>query len=64
MKSITKRSYWPLILQALFYLYFIVCYIVNLVQFFNCDFASPYKEEIIHGVGVLTYFAAGVTVWF
>lgn len=46
------------------YAYFIVCWIVNLVQFIQCDFEPSYKDEIIKGIGVLCPPIAGVTVWF
>lgn len=39
----------PIILAAVF-----LCgYISNVVKFVNCDFSSPYKAELIRGVGVL-----------
>ncbi len=41
--------------------YMVICWIVNLIQFFSCDFESPYKKEIIKGIG-LTGFAFA-TVW-
>jgi len=46
------------------WLYFGICWIVNLIQFIHCDFEDPYKEEIIHGIGVFSGIGAGVTVWF
>lgn len=46
------------------YLYFIVCWIINLIQFFQCDFASPYKEEVIKVIGILIAPLAGITVWY
>lgn len=39
-------------------------WITNIVRLCKCDFASPYKGEIIHAVGVIIPPAAVVTVWF
>jgi prepilin-type N-terminal cleavage/methylation domain-containing protein len=36
---------------------------VNLYKLTQCDFASPYKGEAIHAVGIFPP-AALVTVWF
>lgn len=44
--------------------YFIISYIINIFKFIGCDFASPYKEEVIHLVGIILFPAAGITVWF
>ena len=43
--------------------YGIVAWIVNLVMLLNCDFAEPWKEEIVHGIGLIGP-AAMITVWF
>ena len=32
----------------------IVGYVLNIVKLVQCDFKSPYKAEVIHGVGVIT----------
>jgi len=50
--------------SILIWLYFAICWVVNLFKFIACDFDAPYKEEIIHGIGVFTFFPAGITVWF
>lgn len=39
------------------------CWIINCVKLTECDFKSPYKGEILHGLGVLGP-AAVITVWF
>ena len=52
------------LLTFIIYAYFIICWIVNLVQFIQCDFEPSYKDEIIKGIGVLGAPLAGVTVWF
>lgn len=59
MKSLTIIR-----LQLAIIIYTGVCWIINLIQFINCDFASPYKDEVIKGIGVFTFWASGVTVWF
>ena len=51
------------LLPIIIWLYFIVCWIVNLVKLLNCDFEGPWKEEIIHAIGLIGP-AAGITVWF
>jgi hypothetical protein len=43
--------------------YFLVCWVVNLIMLLNCDFAEPWKQEIIHAIGLVGP-AAGITVWF
>ncbi len=50
-------------LPLIIWLYFIICWIVNLVKLVSCDFDAPYKEEIIHAIGLIGP-AAGVTAWF
>ena len=42
----------------------LVTWIVNLVKLINCDFYAPFKEEIIHAVGVIIPPASFITVWF
>ena len=51
-------------LTTLIWVYFVVCWIVNLFKFIACDFDAPYKEEVIHGIGVFTLFGSGITAWF
>lgn len=48
---------------ALFYIFWGVSYIVNLIKFIGCDFAEPWKEEIIHGLGVFMAIPSLVTAW-
>jgi hypothetical protein len=52
------------LLYILFWVYTGICWVINLIQFFNCDFASPYKDELIHGIGIFMFPIAGITVWF
>lgn len=41
-----------------------VCWIINLIKLIGCDFAEPWKEEIIHAIGTIVPFASIVTAWF
>ena len=52
------------IMYVLGWIYLIISWIVNLVKFFNCDFDSPYKDEIIHGIGILLAPLSMITCWF
>lgn len=52
------------LLWIVFYVYMFVAWIVNLVQLINCDFASPYKEEVTHLVGLLFFPASMITCWY
>ena len=47
-----------------FYIYFIASWVINLIQFISCDFAEPYREEVIKGLGVFLGLLSVVTVWF
>lgn len=40
-------------IAILIWLYFIICWIANLVILLQCDFDGPWKEEIIHAIGLL-----------
>ena len=42
----------------------VVAWIVNVYKFANCDFASPYKCEIIHAIGIPVVPASLITAWF
>ena len=53
-------AFTPIILIA----YFAICWVVNLIKFIGCDFASPWKDELIHGIGVFTVLGSGITAWF
>lgn len=39
------------------------CWIVNIVKLVNCDFEAPYKQEIIHAIGLIPGVSI-VTCWF
>ncbi len=45
-------------------LFWLVSYSWNAVKLVSCDFASPYKCEVVHGVGVIAPPLSVVTVWF
>ena len=58
-----KNSPWYLLIPALLAVFFIGCWISNLVKFVKCDFSAPYKTELIHGLGVFVPPTAVITVW-
>ena len=41
-----------------------VLYITNVYKLFQCDFKSPYKCEVIHGIGVIIPPLSSVSAWF
>jgi hypothetical protein len=41
-----------------------ICWVCNLIQLFKCDFEAPFKEEVIHLIGVFIFPASVITVWF
>lgn len=41
----------------------IITWIINLIQLLRCDFQEPWREEIIHAIGLIPY-ASLITVWF
>ena len=48
---------------CLLWLFFAVCWIVNLVKLLRCDFDAPYREEIIHAIGLVVAPASIITCW-
>jgi hypothetical protein len=52
-------SLLPLILPV----YFLICWIVNFIQFINLDFEPSYRDELVKGLGVFTGIGSGITVW-
>lgn len=46
----------------------VICVIIpwplNAYKLSECDFASPYKCEVMHGIGVFIPPLSVVTVWF
>jgi hypothetical protein len=49
-------------LMILVWLYGITAWIVNLVMLLNCNFAGPWRDEIVHGIGLIGPIAM-ITVW-
>ncbi len=45
------------------FVYTITTWVINLINFLNCDFVEPFKEEVILGLGVLFPPVTWVTVW-
>ena len=43
--------------------FFIGCWIANVVKFLDCDFKADYTCEAIHAIGLIPP-ASIVTVWF
>lgn len=41
----------------------VVSWVANLVKLTDCDFASPYRCEAVHGIGLIPVVAP-VAVWF
>lgn len=52
------------LLWLLFYVYMLVAYITNLIKLIDCDWASPYKEEVVHLIGAFIFPASMVTCWY
>ena len=43
---------------------FAMAWIINIAKFFACDFDAPYKEEIIHFLGIVIAPGSIITAWF
>lgn len=52
-----------LIFNTSILIYASVAWVVNLVKLLNCDFAEPYKDEIVHLIGLVPG-ASMITCWF
>lgn len=50
-------------IYAALILMLVISWTVNLNKLIDCDFAAPYKCEIVHIVGIVPVFAP-VAVWF
>ena len=44
-------------------LFVLISWVVNFIKLTNCDFAGPYKCEVIHALGLLPLIAP-FAVWF
>lgn len=51
-------------LIMMIWLIFAMAWLINVVKFVQCDFKESYKEEVIHGVGIVFAPTAIVTVWY
>ena len=51
-------------LYILFWIYEIICWIINIIQFFSLDFDPIGKTEVIKAIGVFIPPLAGITVYF
>jgi len=51
-------------IMSLVWLYFTVCWVLNLFLLMGCDFDAPYREEVVYAIGVFSFFGSGITVWF
>lgn len=54
---------WCLIPMLLIWAYIVIAWIVNLVKLLRCDFEAPYKDEIVHAIGLIPG-ASMITCWF
>ena len=43
---------------------FAIAWIINITKFFACDFDAPYKEEVIHFIGIVIPPGSIITAWF
>jgi hypothetical protein len=50
-------------LGGILWLYTVVAFIVNAVKLIQCDFDAPYKEEVIHAIGIFVPPVSWVTCW-
>ena len=48
----------------IFYLVLFICWVINIIGFFSCDFEAPVKREVIKGVGVVLPIFSPITMWF
>ena len=51
-------------IAVILWLIVLVAYINNLIDLFSCDFETPFKEEIIHLIGVFIPPASLITCWY
>lgn len=54
-------NYGPVYLVVVV-LVFLATWSVNMYKLTQCDFESPYRCEVIHGLGAIPLFSIG-TVW-
>jgi uncharacterized BrkB/YihY/UPF0761 family membrane protein len=51
-------------IAGVFWLFMVFTYINNIIDLFGCDFETPFKEEIIHLIGVFIPPASLITCWY
>lgn len=64
MRKFDWFGFWVIVFYALIVISFLASYITNLVKLFKCDFESPWKDEVIHLLGVLIPPVSYITAWF
>lgn len=62
-KATNKGCLGLSMIPLLIWIYGIGAWIVNLIILLGCDFAEPWRDEIIHAIGLIGP-AAMITVWF
>ena len=63
IEAYRDKGFGASIFVLLFLLYAFVSWFVNIYMFLTCDFEGPWKDEIIHGLG-LWPILSWITVWF
>lgn len=58
-----KNSSLAIFIPVILIVFFVGCWVGNLIKLIKCDFASPYKSEVIHTVGVIIPPVSMATVW-
>ncbi len=51
------------LLYVIFLVIFVGSWVGNLFKLIDCDFEPSYKEEVIHGIGIIPVVSL-VTVWY
>lgn len=60
--KLTALSYY--LIELIIWLYFVICWFINLIQLIQCNWEAPFKEEAIKAIGAFTGLGAGFTVWY
>jgi hypothetical protein len=60
--KLTNAPVGVTIFMLCLYGFFVVCWFVNLYKLLMCDFASPWRDEIIHLIGLIPV-ASVITCW-
>lgn len=60
--SIKNTSIGVAIFNIIIAIFLTTCWIINLIQFCNCDFEAPYKKETIKGIGIAGFSFATVFI--